>query len=51
MGLLVLNIKVIISSLFCICRSVLEKKRKTEDTIAMLEGSGKKKKMKKKHKS
>lgn len=32
-------------------RATLEKKRKTEDAIAMLEGSGKKKKMKKKHKS
>lgn len=34
-----------------IFRATLEKKRKTEDAIAMLEGSGKKKKMKKKHKS
>lgn len=32
-------------------RATLEKKRKTEDAIAILEGSGKKKKMKKKHKS
>ncbi|XP_061182821.1 RNA cytidine acetyltransferase-like [Saccostrea echinata] len=39
------------SKMISIKGSLLEKKRKTEDTIAMLEGSGKKKKIKKKHKS
>ncbi|XP_062579158.1 RNA cytidine acetyltransferase-like [Saccostrea cucullata] len=39
------------SKMISIKGSLQEKKRKTEDTIAMLEGSGKKKKIKKKHKS
>lgn len=39
------------SKMISIKGATLEKKRKTEDAIAMLEGSGKKKKMKKKHKS
>ncbi|XP_062604451.1 RNA cytidine acetyltransferase-like, partial [Saccostrea cucullata] len=39
------------SKMISIKGSLQEKKRKTEDAIALLEGSGKKKKIKKKHKS